>query len=61
MTTVGYESDDRGVVAVAVGPELGFDWPVWLQGTLQGADGEGRVQAGVEVLVSPSPALILCL
>lgn len=52
---VGFESDDRGAVVREIRPRFRLDRLVFLQGLLQGADGEGGVQAGVEVLVPHAP------
>lgn len=50
VSVVGFESDDGGAVVREVRPRLHLDRLVLLYGLLQGADGEGGVQAGVEIL-----------
>lgn len=51
MSVVGLESDDGGAVVGEVRPGLRPERLTLIRGTLQGADGEGGVQAGAEVLV----------
>lgn len=49
MSALGFESDDGGAVVREIRPRFHLDGSVFL---LQGAHGEGGVQAGAEIRVS---------